>query len=85
MTTNLEILTNGKKSKNPEYDAYRETERWKKLRRAVMLRAKGKCEICRRREGTDLGHLTYDNFFNESMSDMLWLCRQCHTKLDERG
>lgn len=69
---------------NPEYAAYRETDRWKNLRRAVMLRAKRKCEICRRRDGTDLAHLTYDRMFNELMTDVLWLCRACHRQLDGR-
>ena len=70
---------------NPEYTAYRESERWKKLRRAAMLRAKGKCEICFRRDGTELAHLTYERIFNERLTDVLWVCRGCHRNLDERG
>lgn len=67
---------------NPEYEAYRKTDRWCKLRIAVKMRAKGKCEICRRNDGRELAHLTYEHFFRETMEDLLWLCVPCHRKLD---
>ena len=67
---------------NPEYRAYLLSPRWKRLRRAVMLRAKGKCEICRRWEGTDCAHLTYERVFHEPLEDLLWVCEPCHQKLD---
>jgi hypothetical protein len=70
---------------NPEYDAYRQTERWKKLRIAVSMRAKGKCEICHRHDGRELSHLTYERFFREPMPDMLWLCVPCHRELDSQA
>ena len=66
-----------------EYRAYRQSPRWQKLRRAVMLRAGGKCEICLRAEGVDAAHLTYERIFNERLSDLLWVCRACHRELDE--
>ena len=72
-------------SGNPEYDAYRETDRWQKLRIAVKMRAKGKCEICHRRDGRELAHLTYERFFREPMEDMLWLCVPCHRALDSKA
>jgi hypothetical protein len=68
---------------NPEYNAYLASERWAKLRRAVKLRAKGKCEICRRRDGRDCAHLTYERIFHEPLSDLIWTCRACHQDLDE--
>ena len=71
-----------KRDSNPEYTAYRQSDRWKKLSRAVSMRAKGKCEICRRRDGAHCAHLVYDHMFNEPMSDLLWLCKSCHWKLD---
>ena len=70
---------------NTEYSHYLQTQRWRTLARAVKLRAKGKCEICKRADGRDCAHLTYDRIFNEPLSDLLWLCRACHRKLDEEG
>jgi len=66
-----------------EYRAYLQSPRWQKLRRAVMLRAKGKCEICFRADGSDAAHLCYDRMFNERLTDLLWVCRACHCELDE--
>jgi len=67
-----------------EYMRYRESQRWRTLARAVRMRAKGKCEICLRADGEECAHLTYDRIFNELMTDLLWLCKGCHRKLDDR-
>jgi hypothetical protein len=67
---------------NPEYQEYLRSARWLKVRRAVMLRAKGKCEICRRWEGKECAHLTYERLFHEHLEDLLWLCPRCHRELD---
>lgn len=67
---------------NPEYNEYLRSERWKILSRAVQMRARGKCEICKRADGRECAHLTYDRVFNEPMSDLLWLCVRCHRDLD---
>ncbi len=69
---------------NPEYTAYRQSERWEKLRRAASLRANGKCEICLRKDGRELAHLTYERIFNERLTDVLWVCVPCHRSLDGR-
>ncbi len=70
---------------NPEYHDYLESQRWRTLAKAVKLRAKGKCEICRRADGQHCAHLAYDRIFNEPLSDLLWLCPKCHRELDEYG
>ena len=69
-------------SGNQEYKDYLLSQRWRKLRRAVMLRAKGKCEICRRWDGTECAHLTYERIFHEHLEDVLWVCKGCHRELD---
>ena len=68
---------------NPEYLAYLQSDRWRNLARAAKLRAKGRCEICRRWPGEECAHLTYERIFNEPLSDLLWLCKKCHRELDE--
>ena len=67
-----------------EYMRYLQSPRWRTLARAVRMRAKGKCEICLRADGEECAHLTYDRIFNELMTDLLWLCKNCHRELDER-
>ena len=72
-----------KTKRQMEYERYLQSPRWRTLARAVCMRAKGKCEICRREDGQECGHLTYERIFHELMTDLLWLCRGCHRKLDE--
>jgi hypothetical protein len=69
---------------NPEYVRYLQSPRWRMLARAVRMRAKGKCEICWRRDGVEVAHLTYERIFNERISDLLYVCVPCHRELDSR-
>ena len=69
---------------NPEYSAYRQSQRWGKLRIAAFLRAKGKCEICLRADARELAHLTYDRFFHELLTDVIACCVRCHREMDSR-
>src|SRR5262245_56010765 len=65
-----------------EYTRYLQSARWRALRQAVQMRAKGKCEICLRANGTECAHLTYERIFNERMTDLVWVCKRCHRELD---
>jgi hypothetical protein len=67
---------------NHEYLRYLQSQRWRTLARAVRIRAKGKCDICLRADGTECAHLTYERVFNERITDLLWLCKKCHRELD---
>jgi hypothetical protein len=71
-----------KTESNYEYLRYLQSQRWRTLARAVRIRAKGKCEICQRADGTECAHLTYERIFNERITDLLWLCKKCHRELD---
>jgi len=82
MPSDLRVASHGTPQVNSEYHAYLESPRWKKLAKAVRMRAKGQCEICLRAQGTDCAHLTYERIFHEPMSDLLWLCWKCHRRLD---
>ena len=87
MGAELRTVVNRKelpKGRESEYHRYLQSQRWRTLARAVRMRAKGKCEICRRADGWECAHLTYDRIFQEPLSDLLWLCRKCHRELDDR-
>ena len=77
------IIFHGRRRTNPEYEEYLRSERWRKLRTAVRLRANGKCEICQRRDGVHCAHLTYERIFNERITDLLWACARCHRAMDD--
>ena len=84
MGSQIAIVPKRGTPENTEYKAYLESQRWRTLARAVRMRARGKCEICRRADGAECAHLTYERIFNEPMADLLWLCKQCHYQLDNR-
>ena len=48
-----------------DYDAYLETDEWRRKRELVFQRARGMCEGCREREAKQVHHLTYNNVFDE--------------------
>jgi hypothetical protein len=71
---------------NFEYAHYlRQDRRWYMLRRAAQIRSRGWCEICGRRAGQELAHLTYVRVFHELLTDVLWTCVRCHRELDSRA
>jgi hypothetical protein len=61
-----------------EYHAYLESPEWLERRRAVLLRAGDRCELCRFRQATQVHHLTYERIGDEWLSDLIAVCRDCH-------
>ena len=74
--------------KKEEYDAYLESDEWKKRRKLVMDRARTlygttgfndpKCEWCGVSAAEHCHHLTYERFKHERLSDLVALCPKCH-------
>lgn len=63
---------------------------WHKVREEVILRAKGRCEICGK-PGTEVHHkihLTLDNLDDPGIAlnpdNLLLLCKECHNKMHGR-
>lgn len=63
------------------YDNYLGSPQWKSLRRAILARAGNVCERCHIRPATQGHHLTYERLGNETLSDLLAVCRDCHEEL----
>ena len=78
------VANDWQQNQRDQYAEYRDSDRWQKLRKAVELRAKGKCEICQRRDGNQLAHLGYDRIFAERLIDLLWVCWPCHKEMDDK-
>jgi len=51
---------------------------WWHLKDLVKLRAKGRCEHCRRRAIHALHHRTYERDGHEEPKDVMGVCRACH-------
>lgn len=62
----------------PAKHAYLRSPMWKAKRDLILARAKGRCEVCRRKLPLEVHHKTYENLFNEPLTDLIALCRDCH-------
>lgn len=67
-------------AKRAEYRQYLQTDEWARLRRAVLIRARGVCEGCGDARPSDVHHLTYRHIYNEFLFELVALCRDCHER-----
>lgn len=68
--------------KDAEYAAYIHSKDWRLKADERLKLDGGVCCVCGKK-ATDVHHLTYDNFRNERMEDLVSLCRQCHDKAED--
>ena len=71
---------------NREYNEYLQSPEWKEKRRLKAEEQNYTCEICHKivRKGFHVHHKTYSRFMNESLSDLMFLCEDCHMKLHKK-
>ena len=67
------------------YQEYLVTDHWKKKKYAIKRQTRNECSTCKSRHNLDVHHLTYKNIGNESMKDLMLLCRTCHYDYHKRG
>ena len=70
------------KKGNPEYEHYIHSSAWRKKADERMELDHHRCCVCGG-EATEVHHLTYDNFREERMEDLVSLCHKCHMKAEE--
>lgn len=75
------VLIAGKKPLN--YYEYIQTPEWNEKRKQKLRDTDYKCEVCNK-FGVPLQvhHKHYNNIGNESMEDLLAVCKECHLKLE---
>ena len=66
------------------YDNYLDGPDWKEKREAVIARANGICEGCGKGKATEAHHLTYDDFGDEFLFQLVALCENCHVRWHAR-
>jgi hypothetical protein len=66
------------------YDVYLQSEQWKEKRRLVINRCGGICEGCRKKNVTQVHHLTYRNWGNEFLFELVGLCYECHQRIHSK-
>ena len=67
------------KAEREKYQQYLKSDAWKNKRAAILKKAGYKCRRCGAR-ATEVHHETYKRIYNEKLSDLTALCRECHQK-----
>jgi hypothetical protein len=57
---------------------------WHRLKSEIAVRAAGRCEFCRARPPSDLHHRTYIRWGDELPHDVMFVCRRCHLRIEEK-
>ncbi len=67
-----------------EYMRYLRSEKWKRKRQALGFKRNFTCEMCGTysRNLFEVHHKTYAHIFKEPLSDLMFLCPDCHRKLE---
>ena len=61
-----------------EHSEYLQTPQWKSIRQKVLKRDNYLCQGCLESQATEVHHLTYDNWKNELMFELISVCYNCH-------
>ena len=61
-----------------EHNEYLQTSQWKNIRQKVLKRDNFLCQGCLENRATEVHHLTYDNWKNELMFELISVCFDCH-------
>jgi 5-methylcytosine-specific restriction endonuclease McrA len=60
------------------YDQYISSAAWYSKREQRRAMDKNRCRTCGSNENLEVHHVTYERFGNESMEDLITLCKECH-------
>lgn len=66
------------------YANYLLTDHWKELRKVILNRDDNKCQLCSSKERLEVHHNTYENVGNEKLTDLITLCRYCHSNFHDK-
>lgn len=61
-----------------EHNEYLQTPQWKNIRQKVLKRDNYLCQGCLESQATEVHHLSYDNWRNELMFELISVCYNCH-------
>ena len=66
------------------YPDYLKGDHWRGVKeRYFASKLKKECNVCKRKDRLDLHHKSYKRFGNERLTDLVYLCRTCHSRLHE--
>jgi 5-methylcytosine-specific restriction endonuclease McrA len=65
------------------YAEYLTTDHWQRQRKRALEEADGKCKVCNSGGELHVHHRTYENLGNERTTDLVVLCKRCHSLFHE--
>lgn len=77
-------LKNYTPNRRKEHQQYLKTPQWKDMRLKVLKRDDYTCQGCLENPATEVHHITYDNWKNEFMFELMSLCRECHSRFHKK-
>ena len=77
------FIESPKKKTWKSMEDYWKSKEWKSLRNRVKKRSGNICEYCKTYSMYAVHHKTYERLYNEELSDLVGLCRDCHEKMHE--
>jgi hypothetical protein len=69
---------------NQKYKDYLQSDEWQKKRQQLFAERGKVCERCQSITNIQVHHKTYENIFNEKLSDLEVLCKICHENHHKR-
>ena len=78
-----------KRISKERHTRYMESSKWQEVRsryyksKLWIKLLDRKCYCCQEKKSCDLHHKTYKRFENEKLSDLVAICRECHTEVHE--
>jgi hypothetical protein len=61
-----------------QYNDYMQSPKWKRQRDNRMAIDNNECKLCFSKVNLHVHHITYDNFGNEPMKELITVCKSCH-------
>lgn len=70
-----------------EYEEYLKSSQWQTKRRRKAQEQNHTCEICKKKVtvGYHIHHKNYKRFKKERLSDLMFLCEDCHTNIHSKA
>lgn len=66
------------------HNKYINSDKWKSKRIKVLNRDKWLCQACLKNKAESVHHLTYANFEDEPLFDLISVCNPCHEKIHKK-
>lgn len=64
------------------YKEYLKTKHWRDIKKKYNKKYKYECSCCGSSDkGLHLHHITYERVGNEQLEDLVYLCKDCHSKI----